>query len=88
MAKNSSDLSKNPLVNPPPQPFNAPPLGLFELEHVKPAMEYGIEEARKNIDAIINNPEEPTFENTIHALAFADEKLGSILHPFLKRSAR
>lgn len=47
MAKNSSDLSKNPLVNPPPQPFNAPPLGLFELEHVKPAMEYGIEEARK-----------------------------------------
>lgn len=84
MAKNSSDLSKNPLVNPPPQPFNAPPLGLFELEHVKPAMEYGIEEARKNIDAIINNPEEPTFENTIHALAFADEKLGSILHPFFE----
>lgn len=84
MAKNSSDLSQNPLVNPPAQPFNAPPLGLFELEHVMPAMEHGMEEARKNVDAIINNPDEPTFENTIHALAFADEKLGKALRPFFE----
>lgn len=84
MAKNSSDLSQNPLVNPPKQPFNAPPLGLFKMEHVEPALDHALEVARKNIDAITNNPDEPTFENTIHAMAFAGELLGQVLGPFFE----
>ena len=34
----------------------------------KPALLQGMEEGRKEIEAIVNNPEEPTFENTIVAL--------------------
>lgn len=82
MSTSSADAQSNPLITPPPQPFNAPPLGLFRPEHVEPAIDRGLEIARKNIAAIINNPDEPTFENTIHALTFADEDLGRAMGPY------
>lgn len=68
-------LKENPLVNPPKQDFNAPPLGLFKPEHVEPAVDRGLAIARQNIKAITDNPGVPSFENTIHALAFAGEVL-------------
>lgn len=78
----SSSLKANPLVNPPKQDFDAPPLGLFKPEHVEPAVEWAIERAKENVEAIKSNPDTPTFENTIHALAFADEQLGTIYGAF------
>jgi len=40
-----------------------------------PAFKEGIEIARKEIDEIVANPEEPTFENTIAAISFGSEVL-------------
>lgn len=48
-------------------PFGAPPFDQINEDHFLPAYEKGIEEHKAEIDAIINNPEAPTFENTIVA---------------------
>lgn len=49
-------------------PFGVPPFDQIKFEHYKPAMMRGLEEGRKEIEAIVNSSEEPTFENTIVAL--------------------
>ena len=48
--------------------YGVPPFDQIKFEHYKPAMLRGIEEGRQEIDSIVNNPEAPTFENTILAL--------------------
>jgi peptidyl-dipeptidase Dcp len=48
-------------------PFGAPPFHLIDEEHYIPAYEEGIRQHQAEIDAIVNNPDEPTFENTIVA---------------------
>ncbi len=49
-------------------PFNVPPFDRIKTEHFKPAMLKGMEEEMAEIEAICNNPEAPTFENTIAAM--------------------
>ncbi|MCB9990041.1 MAG: M3 family metallopeptidase [Rhodospirillales bacterium] len=82
MSTQTFNLKNNPLVNPPQQPFNALPFGLFKPDHVEPAVDWALERGRKDIAAIIDNKDEPTFENTIHALAFAGEDLDRVTQPF------
>ncbi len=48
-------------------PFGAPPFDQINEDHFLPAYEKGIEEHKAEIEAIINNPDAPTFENTIVA---------------------
>ena len=48
----------------------------------EPAIDRGIELARKEIDAIAKNPEAPTFENTIVALDRSGEDLDRVLNIF------
>lgn len=67
---------KNPLLNPGNTHFGTPEFSKIELEHYKPAFEQAIAEARADIDAIVNNPEAPTFENTIVAM----ERSGKLLN--------
>ena len=66
--KGAEQETENPFLTEYTTPFGVPPFDKIKFEHYKPAMLKGIEEGRKEIDAIINNPEEPTFENTIVAL--------------------
>jgi Zn-dependent oligopeptidase len=54
---------------------NTAPFSQLKLEHYIPAFEETITQARAEIDAIIYNPETPTFENTIEALDFSGEAL-------------
>jgi Zn-dependent oligopeptidase len=54
---------------------NTAPFSQIKLEDYKPAFIENIAEAKAEIDAIINNSEAPTFENTIEALDFSGEKL-------------
>jgi len=54
---------------------NTAPFSQIALQDYQPAFEANIEAARAEIDAIINNPEAPTFENTIEALDFSGEAL-------------
>ncbi|WKN45841.1 M3 family metallopeptidase [Tunicatimonas pelagia] len=48
------------------------------VEAVKPALEQGMAMSLEEINAIANNPEEPTFENTIVAMERAGEELGRV----------
>lgn len=68
----------NPLLADFTNPHGAPPFDKIKEEHFLPAVKVAIEEARANIEAIKNNPENPTFANTIEAMEMAGEKLGMV----------
>ena len=54
---------------------NTAPFSEIKIEDYKPAFLENIKKARAEIDAITNNPEKPTFENTIEALEFSGDAL-------------
>ncbi len=60
--------SGNPFMTEYNTPFQVPPFEQIKLEHYKPAFLLGMEQQAAEVDAIVNNPEAPTFENTIVAL--------------------
>ena len=66
---------ENPFFAEYTTPFGVPPFDQIKFEHYKPALLQGMEEGRKEIEAIVNNPEEPTFENTILAYDNAGQML-------------
>ena len=68
----------NPFFTEWDTPFGIPPFGEIRDEHYKPAYERAIEELRADIDAIRNNPEHPTFENTLEALELAGPLLDRV----------
>ncbi|MCZ8228001.1 M3 family metallopeptidase [Flavobacterium sp.] len=55
--------------------YNTAPFSQIKLEDYKPAFIENIAAAKAEIDAIINNPVAPTFENTIEALDFSGNAL-------------
>ena len=58
----------NPLLEQPKTPYGVPAFDQVRLEHYLPAFEAAIAEQKAEVDAIVNNPAEPTFDNTIVAL--------------------
>ncbi len=74
--------AQNPLLQTSPLPNEAPEFNKYKAEHFLPAVEEAIKEARTNIESIKNNPEAPTFENTIEAMESASETLGSVTSIF------
>ena len=77
-----ADLLSNPLVNPPQLPNGALPLNKVKSAHFLPAIEYGIATGKAEIAAIKNNPDAPTFENTIEALEYSGEDLSRAMSVF------
>ena len=71
----SCDNKMNPLLTDSTLPYGAPPFDKIKTEHYLPAFEQAITEAKAEIDAIVNNPDAPTFENTIAALDEAGGRL-------------
>ena len=59
---------QNPFMKPYDTPYQIPPFEEIEISDYMPAFEAGVAEARASIDSIVNNPEAPTFDNTILAL--------------------
>ncbi|MCA1741724.1 MAG: M3 family metallopeptidase, partial [Bacteroidales bacterium] len=59
-------------------PFEVPPFDEIKFEHFKPAYLKGMEEEMAEVNTIINNPEEPTFDNTIRAMQFTGELLTKV----------
>ncbi|MBR6544514.1 MAG: M3 family metallopeptidase [Alistipes sp.] len=76
--QSGNSLANNPLLEEWNTPYQTPPFSKIELKHYEPAFDYAIEQNRADIDAIINNPEAPTFENTIVAMEQAGELLGRV----------
>lgn len=56
-------------------PYHSAPFNKINNEDYLPAFRELIKKSEEEIDAIINNPEDPTFENVIEALAYSGEQL-------------
>ena len=74
-------------MNPLLHDFNTAPFSKITNEHYKPAIEKGIEIAKKEIAEIVQNTAKPTFENTTVALDFTGEKLNRITSIFFNLNA-
>jgi peptidyl-dipeptidase Dcp len=68
----------NPLLEKWTTPFGVPPFDKFKTQHFFPAFETAIADERREVEAIANNPQAPTFANTIEALDAAGELLSQV----------
>ena len=66
---------ENPFYSPSTLPFQAPPFDKIKDSDYQPAIEAGMAQQKKEIEAIANNPDPPTFQNTFVAM----EKSGQLL---------
>ena len=73
--ENAKNLESNPFMHPSSLPFQAPDFTKIKDSDFAPAFEEGLKEQKEQIEKIANNPEAPTFENTLVAL----EKSGELL---------
>ena len=79
--QNNEDM--NPFFSEYNTKFNVAPFDKIKVAHYLPAFEKGIEEHNKEIDSIVNNPDAPTFKNTIEALEYSGElitKTGNVFY--------
>jgi len=77
-----AELAGNPFMQEWNTPYGIPPFSAIKDEHYMPAFKKGILELRADIVAILENPEPPTFENTILALEIAGELLTKVDYTF------
>ena len=80
--KNTDGQSSNPFLQEYDTPHGTAPFHLIKAEHYEPAMREGMAAEAKEIEAIVNNPEAPTFANTIVPYANSGELLGKVLNVF------
>lgn len=71
----SVSCSSNPFLTGWDTPYGIPDFGKIQEKHYVPAVEAGIAQQQAEIDAIIANPDAPTFENVVVAY----ERSGAIL---------
>ena len=77
-AMSQEKTTTNPFFSEYTTPFKIPPFDQIKNEHYLPAVIKGIAEQQAEIDAIINNPAAPTFENTIMAYEKSGKLLGKV----------
>ncbi|WP_394747265.1 M3 family metallopeptidase [Spongiimicrobium salis] len=69
-------------MNPLLTPFDTAPFSQLKNEHFKPAFLQAIQDARAEIEAITQNPEPATFQNTLEALEYSGQQLNRISSVF------
>ncbi len=74
----SDGSRQNPFLTDWDTPYGIPPFADIQVEDYIPAIEAGIEQQNKEIDVIVNNPESPTFENTVLPLELSGEILSKV----------
>ena len=74
--------NENPLLVEQNTPYDVPAFDKVKIEHYLPAFEKAIAENKAEIEAIVNNPEAPTFANTIEALDRSGELLDKVVGVF------
>jgi oligopeptidase A len=72
----------NILISTYTTPYNSAPFAQIQMSDYQAAFETTIAAARAEIDTITNNPEQPTFENTIEALDFSGQTLDRLSSVF------
>ncbi len=82
MLMSSYAIENNPLLKEFDTPFGVPPFDLIKEEHYMPAFEEAMKQHKAEIEAIIKNSAEPTFENTILAYDNAGELMSKVSSVF------
>lgn len=77
----------NPFLSPPETPFQVPAFDRIEPQHFMPAFTEGMKRQKAAIEAILANPEPPTFANTVVALDQSDDLLAEVQAVFRGLSA-
>lgn len=72
----------NPFMTEWETPFAIPPFEEIRDEHYRPAFERGIEELRARVRRIKENPEPPSFDNTVTALETSSPLLDRMMKVF------
>jgi len=72
----------NPFFAPSVLPFQAPPFDKIKDEDFQPAIEAGMAQQQAEIQAIANNPDAPTFDNTIVAMEKSGQLLTRVMEVF------
>jgi peptidyl-dipeptidase Dcp len=80
--KTPANTMENPLLVPFETPFELPPFDLISPEHFEPAFTEAIAIHKQEIEAISNQTDAPTFENTIAALDKAGMHLNRVSRIF------
>ena len=73
---------ENPLLNESTLPYGAPEFSKYESTHYEEAFLEAFKEQKAEIDAIVANTEEPTFDNTISALERSGRLLSKVVGVF------
>lgn len=79
--ENATDM-ENPFFTEWNTPFGVPPFEEITVEHYVPAVQKGIEEQKAEVEELVANTAEPTFENTILALDKSGELLNKVTGVF------
>jgi len=82
IAVTDAELAGNPFLEDWDTPFGVPPFDAIDDGHFMPAFKKGVLELRAEIDAIVNNPDAPTFENTILAMEKSGELVSRVRYTF------
>jgi len=77
-----AELEGNPFRQEWDTPYGVAPFADISDEHFMPAVKKGILERRAEIEAIVSNPDAPTFENTIVALETSGASLTQVMRVF------
>lgn len=70
--------TQNPFFTEFDTPYGVPPFDKIKTEHYMPAFIEGMKQDSLEIEAIANNPEPPTFANTIEALEYSGALLDRV----------
>ncbi len=78
----TTPAKENPFLKPFATPYGTAPFDLIKIEHYEPAFEKAIKAHQSEIDAIVANPQNPTFSNTIEAIEYSGEMLSRVSSVF------
>jgi peptidyl-dipeptidase Dcp len=82
----AADGGDNPLLAEWTTPFGLPPFEAIAAEHFEPAFTVALTGHEAEIDAIVENAEQPTFANTVEALELAGRDLTRVARVFYNLS--
>ncbi len=84
------NMHQNPFLTESPLPYGAPQFDKIQTSDYLPAFEEAFRQGKQEIDAIVANPDAPTFQNTIEALEYSGSlvnKVGAIFYNLLEADA-
>lgn len=76
----------NPLLDPSPLDYQLPPFASITVEHYVPAFLAALDDHDAEIAAIVKNPEDPSWENTMEAFEASGQALARVANVFFNLS--